>query len=146
MVKKVLIALLVIFIAIQFIPVDYTNPPVEEGKDFFAVNNSTPAETKTLIQNACYDCHSNETKYPFYSKIVPVSLWMKGHIEDGRKHLNFSDWGNYELERQQHKLEECVEMMENGEMPLPSYTLGHPEAKLSTEQRELLMEYFNGLK
>ena len=143
--KKIVLGIVVLFVGIQFFGKSPGNPEYDKSNDM--IEQLQPnQEVQSILTNACYDCHSNETKYPFYSKIVPVSLWMKGHIEDGRKHLNFSDWGNYELERQQHKLEECVEMMESGEMPLLSYTLGHPEAKLSTEQRELLMEYFNGLK
>lgn len=145
MLKKVLLGLLVILIAIQFIPVDFTNPPVEEGKDFFTFNEATP-EVKTLIKAACYDCHSNETAYPDYSKIAPVNFWMKHHIDEGREHLNFSEWGNYDQGHREHKLAENVEMIEEGEMPLGSYTWTHSDAKLTTEQQQMLIEFFKGAK
>ena len=139
--KKILIVLLMVFIIIQFFPIDKTNPITNEGMDFLKIKN-TPEPIAKLIRNSCYDCHSNETKYPFYSNIQPVAWLLKNHIDEGRKELNFSTFATYEPKRQAHKLEEAAENVEQKNMPLESYTLGHSDAKLSDEQRKQLVNYF----
>lgn len=130
-----------VFIIIQFFPIDKTNPITNEGMDFLKIKN-TPEPIAKLIRNSCYDCHSNETKYPFYSNIQPVAWLLKNHIDEGRKELNFSTFATYEPKRQAHKLEEATEYVEQKNMPLESYTLGHSDAKLSDEQRKQLVNYF----
>lgn len=130
-----------VFIIIQFFPIDKTNPITNEGMDFLKIKN-TPEPIAKLIRNSCYDCHSNETKYPFYSNIQPVAWLLKNHIDEGRKELNFSTFATYEPKRQAHKLEEAAEYVEQKNMPLESYTLGHSDAKLSDEQRKQLVDYF----
>lgn len=139
--KKILIVLLMVFIIIQFFPIDKTNPITNEGMDFLKIKN-TPEPIAKLIRNSCYDCHSNETKYPFYSNLQPVAWLLKNHIDEGRKELNFSTFATYEPKRQAHKLEEAAEYVEQKNMPLESYTLGHSDAKLSNEQRKQLVNYF----
>ena len=139
--KKILIILLMVFIIIQFFPIDKTNPITNEGMDFLKIKN-TPEPIAKLIRNSCYDCHSNETKYPFYSNIQPVAWLLKNHIDEGRKELNFSTFATYEPKRQARKLEEAAEYVEQKKMPLESYTLGHSDAKLSDEQRKQLVDYF----
>ena len=143
--KKVLVVILVAFIIIQFFPIDKTNPPATPGMDFLKIKN-TPEKTAKIIRTSCYDCHSNETAYPWYTNISPFSWWVKNHINEGRKHLNFSTFAVYEPKRQIHKLEECIEMTEKKEMPLESYYLGHQDAKLSDEQRADLIQYFKRVK
>ena len=130
-----------VFIIIQFFPIDKTNPITNEGMDFLKIKN-TPEPIAKLIRNSCYDCHSNETKYPFYSNIQPVAWLLKNHIDEGRKELNFSTFATYDPKRQAHKLEEAAEYVEQKNMPLESYTLGHSDAKLSDEQRKQLVDYF----
>lgn len=130
-----------VFIIIQFFPIDKTNPITNEGMDFLKIKN-TPEPIAKLIRNSCYDCHSNETKYPFYSNIQPVAWLLKNHIDEGRKELNFSTFATYDPKRQAHKLEEAAEYVEQKNMPLESYTLGHSDAKLSDEQRKQLVNYF----
>ncbi|MFY1047002.1 heme-binding domain-containing protein [Chryseobacterium sp. GP-SGM7] len=139
--KKILVILLVAFVIIQFFPIDKTNAPLNPGMDFIKIKNTKP-EIAKLINTSCYDCHSDETKYPWYSSIAPASWWLKNHIDEGRKHLNFSIFATYEPERQIHKMEECVEMLEKHEMPLESYYIGHQDAKLSDLQRQELIKYF----
>lgn len=143
--KKFLIILLVLFIIIQFFRIDKTNPPINQGMDFLTIKK-TPEAIATNIRNACYDCHSNETKYPWYSNVQPIAWFLKKHIDDGRKHLNFSIFATYEPKRQAHKLEESVEMLEKGEMPLDSYVINHPEAKLTDEQRAEMIKYFKQME
>jgi len=139
--KKILIVLLVAFIIIQFFPIDKTNPATNEGMDFLKIKN-TPEPIANIIKNSCYNCHSNETEYPFYSNIQPVAWLLKNHIDEGRKELNFSTFATYEPKRQVHKLEEATEYVEQKKMPLESYTLGHQDAKLTDEQRKQLADYF----
>ncbi|MFC0344706.1 heme-binding domain-containing protein [Epilithonimonas hispanica] len=139
--KKILIVLLVAFIIIQFFPIDKTNPATNDGMDFLKIKN-TPEPIANIIKNSCYDCHSNETEYPFYSNIQPVAWLLKNHIDEGRKELNFSTFATYEPKRQAHKLEEATEYVEQKKMPLESYILGHQDAKLTDEQRKQLADYF----
>ena len=143
--KKALLILFLGFILIQFFRIDKTNPPINEGMDFLTIKK-TPETIANQIRNSCYDCHSNETKYPWYSNIQPFGWFLKKHIEDGRKHLNFSTFATYEPKRQAHKLYESVEMVENGEMPMESYLLMHPEAKLSESQRAEIVNYFKRIE
>jgi mono/diheme cytochrome c family protein len=120
--------LLVLLIFIQFIPVSQNNPAVTRE-----VNWDTP-QTRELAKRACFDCHSNETVWPWYSNIAPVSLILANHVHEGREGLNFSQWDQPNTE-----LEEVEEVMEKGEMPLWDYLLMHSEAKLtSAESKQLL--------
>lgn len=139
--KKVLTVILVAFIIIQFFPIDKTNPEPTPGMDFLKIKN-TPPEIAGIIKTSCYDCHSSETKYPWYSNVAPFSWMMKNHIDEGRKELNFSTFAIYPAKDQAHKLQECIEMIEKREMPLESYFVGHQNAKLSDEQRKILTDYF----
>jgi hypothetical protein len=143
--KKILILLLVAFIIIQFFPIDKTNPATNEGMDFLKIKN-TPEPIAKIIRNSCYDCHSNETRYPFYSNIQPFAWLLKNHIDEGRKEMNFSTFATYEPKRQAHKLEEAAEYVEQKKMPLESYLLGHPDAKLTDEQRKELAQYFRKIQ
>lgn len=143
--KKVLVILLVLFVIIQFFRIDKTNPPVNKGMDFLTVKN-TPEPVATNIRNACYDCHSNETKYPWYSNVQPFAWFLKDHIDEGRKELNFSTYATYEPKRQAHKMEEAAELVQNGEMPLESYLLMHAEAKLTDAQKKEMISYFKKIE
>ncbi len=137
---KIIAGLALIFIIIQFFRIDKTAPVSDPANDLLAMHDASPQVTE-ILKNACYDCHSNKTTYPWYSNIAPVSWWLKDHIKDARKHLNFSEWGTYELKRKKHKLEEVYEEVEKGEMPLDSYTWVHEEARLTGEQKELLIAW-----
>lgn len=139
--KKILTVVLVAFIIIQFFPIDKKNPAPTPGMDFIKIKN-TPPEVAAIINRSCYDCHSNETRYPWYSNIAPSSWILKNHIDEGRKELNFSTFAVYEPKIQAHKLQECIEMVERKEMPLESYFVGHQDAKLTDEQRKILTDYF----
>jgi cytochrome c551/c552 len=143
--KRIGIAFIVVFIVIQVFRINKTITPVNEQTDFIAVTQTNP-EVATILKNACYDCHSNQPTYPWYTSIAPVSWWIKNHINEGSKHLNFSIWQTYTVKRKDHKLEECVEMIEEGEMPMNSYTWMHPEAKLTDAQKQLLIDWFKAEK
>ena len=139
--KKILIVLLVAFIIIQFFPIDKTNPTTNTGMDFLKIKN-TPEPIAKIIRNSCYDCHSNETIYPSYSYIQPAGWLLKNHVDEARLELNFSTFATYDSKRQIHKLDEAAEYVEQKKMPLESYTLGHPDAKLTDAQRKELVDYF----
>jgi hypothetical protein len=130
---------------IQSFRIDKSTKQVDPSKDLISLT-APNTEVTQLLKTACYDCHSNQPTFPWYTSIAPVSWWVKHHIDEGSHHLNFSEWGAYELKRKNHKLDECVEMLEKGEMPMSSYTWMHKEAKLTDAQRLLLIEWFKGLK
>lgn len=143
--KKILIGLLIILVAIQFFQIDKTNPVADENLDFLVMNNTSP-EIASQIKASCYDCHSNQSVYPWYASVQPAGWWLKNHIEEGKHHLNFSEFGNYSAKKQAHKMEECYELIENGEMPLSSYTLLHKEAVLDESQQTALINYFKEIE
>ena len=143
--KKLLIILLVAFVLIQFFPIDKTNPAVNKGMDFLNTKQ-TPTALASQIRASCYDCHSNETVYPWYTRLQPVGWFLKDHIDEGRKHLNFSNFATFEPSRQAHMLDECADQVENNDMPLESYTLIHTNAKLTDAQKTALTDYFKKVK
>jgi hypothetical protein len=134
----------VILLGIQFIRPSFQNPASDLTRDFKTITNP-PAEVVQILDAACYDCHSNQTRYPWYSQIAPVSWWLANHINEGREHLNFSTYGNYSAGDQAEVLEESAEMIIKGKMPLKSYTWTHADARLSDAQRKLLVDWFNSL-
>jgi hypothetical protein len=98
MLKKIIIAVVIIIVGIQFIPVDRSNPPVTE-------EINAPANVLSILKTSCYDCHSNETTWPWYSYVAPVSFLVAGDVEEARKHLNFTEWDKYDESKQSKKLE-----------------------------------------
>jgi hypothetical protein len=138
--KKILFVLFFILIIIQFFRIDKTNPEIDLENDFIEINHP-PEVITTIIENSCYDCHSNSTIYPWYSSIAPVSWWIKYHVDEAREELNFSEWGTLKDKQKVHKLEETIEELEEDEMPLNSYTIIHREAKLTAEQKKHLMNW-----
>ncbi|MFQ5446965.1 MAG: heme-binding domain-containing protein [Saprospiraceae bacterium] len=138
--KNILLALPLLLVIIQFFQIDKTTPPHEAVKDFIALENP-PLEIATLLHDACYDCHSNLTEYPWYTNVQPVAWWINNHINEGRQHLNFSNWGSYNAKKKAHKAEELVEMVSEKEMPLKSFTWMHPEARLTNLQRKKMVDW-----
>ena len=133
--KKILLTLVALLIVIQFIPYgkDHTNPKVVAEPKW-----DTP-KTRDLFMKACADCHSFETKWPAYSNVAPISWIVYHHVVEGREHFNVSDWGH----QKKNEGEDAAEEVEEGEMPLTSYLLVHPEAKLSEDEKAQLIQ---GLK
>lgn len=145
MIKKLLFALGIVLIVIQFFSIDKESPQYISENDFIYVTNP-PEEVGKLLKQACYDCHSYESKYPWYTNVAPVSWWIKHHINEGRDELNFSAWDGFSKKRKKHKLKEMIEMVDELEMPLTSYTWAHPEAKLTREQRDMLIKWVKNLQ
>lgn len=144
-IKNLAIVLVFLFLLIQSIRIDKTTQPINPTTDFISLTSAN-TDVANLLRIACYDCHSNQPTYPWYTNIAPVSWWVKHHINEGSHHLNFSEWGTYSEKRKNHKLKECIEMVEEGEMPMSSYTIMHSEAKLTEAQKLQLVEFFKGLK
>ncbi|WP_420602106.1 heme-binding domain-containing protein [Flagellimonas sp.] len=139
--KKVAIFLLIILIGMQFYRPEKNEADLETYVAAFEAETKPSEDVKMLLKTACYDCHSANTRYPWYNNIAPVSYWLDGHIEEGREHLDFSGWENYSDKKKDHKLEELIEEVEEGEMPLNSYTWTHKDAKLTEDQKKLLMDW-----
>lgn len=129
--KKFIAFIVVVLIGIQFIPVERTNPPVQSDID-------APANVKAIFKKACYNCHSNETEWVWYTKVAPASFLAVKDVNDGRKHLNFSEWDlNKELK---HK-EEIWDEIREEQMPPWQYKIFHKEAKLSIEEKDLIRNW-----
>ncbi len=135
MLKKLILVVLAVFILIQFIPADLPAVIEVNDKDIIT-NNSLPDDISILIRETCYDCHSNETVYPWYSYVAPVSFLVSQDIRMGREHLNFSEWESLSKLDKAEALDDLVEEVEEGEMPLKKYVFLHPRARLSDEDRE----------
>jgi len=129
--KIVLILMAVIIIAIQFIPVNRTNPPITAGLD-------APMEVISVFKKSCYNCHSNETEWPWYSNIAPVSWLIASDVKDGRSHLNFSKWEDFSRKDIVKMKEEIWEEIDKGKMPLSKYIFMHPEAELDQKEKDLI--------
>ena len=141
MLKKILIGLGIVLIIIQFI-----RPEKNESNDLtydISTKYEVSNDVNHLLQVSCNDCHSNKTEYPWYANVQPVAWWLNHHVVDGKKHLNFSEFTKKPLFVQNHKLEEIMEMVEDKEMPLPSYTYFglHPKANLNEEQRQMIVDW-----
>ncbi len=134
--KKFLIVLLIIFVIIQFIRPERNLGERETENTIFVTQ-----EVGRILQTSCYDCHSNYTNYPWYTNIQPLGWWMNHHVNEGKEELNFSEYEAYSLKRKLHKLKEIKEQIEEGEMPISSYTIQHGEATLSPEQKEILIKW-----
>ena len=138
--RKILIVIGVLIIGLQFFR---GNPPEvnNENPGDILLTEAIDGELAITLRQACYDCHSMESRYPWYTYVTPVSWFVFGHVEKGRKELNFSEWSTMSQRRQLRKLEELVEEVGEGEMPLPSYTLIHGEARLTAAQRQAIGEW-----
>lgn len=128
------------FALLQFFPINKTLPPTEAVQEFNMVQKP-PGEVMTLLKHACYDCHSNHTRYPWYANVQPVGWWMQDHVEEGRTELNFSEFGRWSDFERREVLDHCARLIEKGKMPLPSYLPMHPEARLTPKQKALLVHW-----
>jgi hypothetical protein len=139
-VKKVLIGLLVILVAIQFIHPSKNISTTTATQDI-TVLYPMPDSVHLILQKACYDCHSNNTRYPWYNNIQPVAWWLNDHVNDGKRELNFSEFGNMPPVRQAKKLKKLAQEIQEGGMPLNSYTWIHKNAILTDAEKNLLIDW-----
>jgi hypothetical protein len=135
--RKALVALAVLAIAMQLVPIDRTNPPVEE-------ETPAPAPVRAILERSCYDCHSHETRWPWYAWVAPASWLVAYDVSEARDHLNFSAWNRVRPAKRAEKLEEVWEEVDHGHMPLWYYLLLHPGTRLSDADREALRAWALG--
>jgi hypothetical protein len=131
--KKSLISLLIVLAISQFFGPEKNDGDMATVAAFLAETNP-PEDVKQILETTCFDCHSSKSTYPWYNSITPINYWLEEHIKDGKKHLNFSKWNTYSLKNKAHKMDELYEEVEEGEMPLNSYTWTHSEANLTPAQ------------
>jgi hypothetical protein len=140
MIRKILIALLVIFLAMQFIRPARNNGVAETTTDISHFVK-VPDTVMKMLKISCYDCHSNHTDYPWYMNINPVGLWMKNHIDDGKDAINFSDISVLSKKKLDHRMKDIAEQVDNKEMPLTSYTFIHRDAELDSVQIQMIKDW-----
>lgn len=145
MIKKIFIFLLLALIIIQFFH-PKPNKASGEQANFFGKVYPIPQDVKPILEKACNDCHSNNTRYPWYSNIQPVDWWLTKHINDGKRQLNFDDFVNRSLRYQYNKIGEIAKQVKEGEMPLNSYTWIHKDAILNDGEKTTLINWANTLK
>lgn len=140
MAKKIVITLIFVLGVLQLI-----RPTKNIGKGDLSrsieVKNPMPANVKASFQKACYDCHSNNTNYPWYAEIQPVGWYLTNHVRDGKRHLNFDEFMTYDAKKADHKMEELIESQTEGWMPMESYTLIHKEAVLTVDEKNAIIAY-----
>lgn len=138
--NRLFLVLLLAFIVIQFFR-PAKNKSGGISKNDITTLYAVPQDVQTILKTSCYDCHSNNTVYPWYAEVQPVAWWLDDHVQDGKKDLNFSEFASYRPRRQYRKLEEINELVKENEMPLNSYLWIHKDAKLSDQQKLTLANW-----
>lgn len=145
MIKKILLFLLVALVIIQFIH-PKKNISTGEQPNYIGTVYAVPADVKSILEKACNDCHSNNTRYPWYSKLQPVDWWLDKHVQDGKRHLNFDEYSSKRLRYQYNKLGETVDLVKKNEMPLESYTWIHKDAILTETEKNTLINWADNIR
>lgn len=145
MIKKIFLALLAILVLIQFIRPSKNVSTAATPHDIFN-HYSAPDSIKRLIKTSCYDCHSNNTKYPWYAEIQPLGWWLGHHVDEGKGELNFSEFAAFNARFKSHKMEELADEVKGEEMPLKSYLIAHTEARLTKAQRAAIVGWAEGVR
>jgi hypothetical protein len=134
--KKVLIIVLLVVVGIQFVPMNVPAEVPTKAEDEL----EAPEEVLAILKRSCFDCHSNHTTFPWYSSVAPVSWFTKMHVEEGREHMNFSTWANYDDDKKAGYLDKIPKAIKS-KMPLPSYLIMHADAKLSDADKKVLTDW-----
>lgn len=145
MLKKILLLLLGVALLAQAIR-PARNLGDAEGPDSLSRKHAVPADVRAILTRACYDCHSDRTVYPWYAEIQPVGWWLASHVNDGKRHLNFSTFARYDAKRAAHKLDEIVDTVLARSMPLKSYTWVHRDAVLTPKEVAALVDWAEALR
>ncbi|GAB4253135.1 MAG: heme-binding domain-containing protein [Vicingaceae bacterium] len=140
-VRKTLLGIGILMILFQFIPKNHNH----SNEQMFIKKYAPPKEILNLLQNSCFDCHSNNTNYPWYGYIQPVTLFINHHVNEGKEEFNFDALHLYSDKKRNHKIHESIEEIEKDKMPLKSYTLLHSKAKLNKQQKETLINWLKTL-
>lgn len=143
--KRLFFVLLIAFVVIQFFR-PAKNKAEGMNKNDISTLYPVPEDVQNILKTSCYDCHSNNTVYPWYAEVQPVAWWLNSHIQDGKKDLNFSEFAGYRIRRQYKKLEEVNELVKKDEMPLDSYLWIHKDARLSQAQKLALANWVSAVR
>lgn len=142
-VKRIFLGFFLIFLIIQVIQpvrnIDYGQVPSSDISKVYKI----PENVQSILRTSCYDCHSNSTDYPVYAYIQPLSFFIENHIKEGKKELNFSEWGQYSQRKRSHKLEAVKNQINQGKMPLSSYLYLHQDAKLSDAKIKEVVDWID---
>ncbi|WP_196892423.1 heme-binding domain-containing protein [Aureivirga marina] len=140
--KKILLFIVAVLVIIQFFR------PDKNTSNEVSINKITdvPPHIEQILKTSCYDCHSNNTVYPWYSNIAPVSWIIANHVNDGKKHVNFDEWKTYNDNQRKHNIHDLEEVIMENSMPMSSYTILHKNAVLSDKDKKDLLEWINTLK
>jgi len=138
--KIVAILLVVLVVGIQAIRPARTNPPIDESQTINAKTQMS-SDVAAIFDRSCRDCHTNKTVWPWYTNVAPLSWWLSNHVNDGRRSLNMSEWGKLPNDRQERKLRQICDEVQDANMPLSSYTPMHPAAKLSDQDKKTLCDW-----
>jgi hypothetical protein len=130
------------FVIIQFFRMPRTNPAIDPNQTIESHLQVSP-QAAAIMDRSCNDCHSNKTRWPWYANVAPVSWFVIGHVDDGRRDMNFSNWGSYDKDKQSRRLRDMCELVQDGEMPLSTYTPLHPGSTLSAEDKKMLCDWAN---
>jgi len=143
--KRVVLIIVILLVVIQFIRPSRNLSSAQSANDI-SRHYTVPDSVAGILDRACNDCHSNNTRYPWYTNIQPVGWWMQHHVNEGKEELNFAEFGSYAAKRQYHKLEEVVKQVKDDEMPLNSYLWIHTDAKLTDADKQTLINWANRLR
>ena len=143
--KRILIILLIIFVLIQFIRPE-KNRSEGKGPSDISTLYPVPDSIESILKVACYDCHSNNTRYPWYAEVQPVAWWLNNHIADGKKDLNFSEFTKYRIRKQYIKFEQIIKLVKDNDMPLASYTWIHKDAILTPGQKQAITVWATSIR
>ncbi|MFD2917294.1 heme-binding domain-containing protein [Psychroserpens luteus] len=144
-VKNIVLVLMVAFVGIQFIPTKRNQSDTVPVTDFMLVNK-VPNNIKSMLQVSCYDCHSNNTNYPWYNKMQPIAWFLEGHINEGKAELNFSEWDSLSNRRKLSKLRSIIKQIESDKMPLEFYISIHKDAEFSEEEKITIIQWMTQLR
>ncbi|SFS77398.1 heme-binding domain-containing protein [Lutibacter maritimus] len=142
--KKILLAILAVVVLIQFIRPEKNNSQ-NYSNDISKVVD-VPTEVQEILKTSCNDCHSNNTVYPWYSEIAPISWYLASHVNEGKEHLNFSEWTVYNENQKSHIIKDIEEELEEQKMPLKSYLIIHKDAKMTEDQYNTLLNWVKTIK
>lgn len=145
-IKKIFFIVLIIFLLMQFYQPARNESFEQDITANFTKVYRVPKNVEAILRTSCYDCHSNNTNYPWYSNIQPARFLMESHIKKGKENLNFNEWGNYSDRKQNNKLDRIAKQIKFDEMPLTSYTLIHKNATLSATQKKEVLHWINKIE
>lgn len=143
-IKIIVLFLLVALLGIQMIPIELNQSNVVPNEDLLVLYEA-PQNIEVIFKTSCYDCHSNNTVYPWYGKIQPFAWVLQDHIENGKEELNFNEFGSYSKRRKKNKLNSIASQIRDGKMPLDSYTFVHRDSKLSEQEEDEVLAWIENL-